>query len=543
MHFDRLDLQQLTPEYLEKLPFERIVSLCEQLRQDLMTARDRLNQNPSNSSRPSSTRAPWNRGSKNDDFEDDEDPNQLLASSEDAFKGESDDDPDDDDSDPSSPGTPPHPNNLKEGSGSPKSPVEQKRKPGKQPGAKGFGRTQKILVTKTVILKPECCKGCAKKFETDAVFQATGGYCTIDISPPDFGKIGLSGSCVKHIFGSILCECGFTTTNTPYRAEKETSWTVEMGEWRLIGPMLLAFIVFAKLRLHLTISKTQELLHYWFGISLSKGSINKALLEAGRAASCLEPEIIAALRVSGLLHVDETSWKEHKIQRWLWVAVGHQAVYFCVGPRNLEMAQKIIGDFKGILMTDGYKAYRWYKNRLRCWSHLKRKGKALEESFDNDANPFGCYVVKAFTSMQESIYKMRATKPEDRAEEAAASDALRLELLMECLKQRDAKNEKVRAFAGEVINDNQAIFRILKQPDCPLTNNSAEQALRPMVILRKISYGSKTEEGSRSIAILASATETIRVRGHIVWSFFSRLFKARRSGCSPPSLPPIFVPS
>ena len=228
------------------------------------------------------------------------------------------------------------------------------------------------------------------------------------------------------------------------------------------------------MRLHLTISKTQELLHYWFGISLSKGSISKALLEAGRAASCLEPEIIAALRVSGLLHVDETSWKEHKIQRWLWVAVGHQAVYFCVGPRNLEMAQKIIGDFKGILMTDGYKAYRWYK---------------------------------------------------------------------ECLKQRDAKNEKVRAFAGEVINDNQAIFRILKQPDCPLTNNSAEQALRPMVILRKISYGSKTEEGSRSIAILASATETIRVRGHIVWSFFSRLFKARRSGCSPPSLPPIFVPS
>ena len=207
------------------------------------------------------------------------------------------------------------------------------------------------------------------------------------------------------------------------------------------------------------------------------------------------------------------------------------------------MAQKIIGDFKGILMTDGYNAYRWYKDRLRCWSHLKRKGKALEESFDSDANSFGCYVVKAFTSMQESIYKMRAMKPEDRAGEATASDTVRIELLMECLKQRDAKNEKVRAFAGEVINDNQVIFRILKQPDCPLTNNAAEQALRPMVILRKISYGSKTEEGSHSIAILASVTETIRVRGHVVWSYFSGLFKTRRSGNSPPSLPPILVSS
>ena len=63
----------------------------------------------------------------------------------------------------------------------------------------------------------------------------------------------------------------------------------------------------------------------------------------------------------------------------------------------------------------------------------------------------------------------------------------------------------------------------LKQPDCPLTNNSAEQALRPMVILRKISYGSKTEEGSRSIAILASATETIRVRAYCLEFFFQTI--------------------
>lgn len=85
--------------------------------------------------------------------------------------------------------------------------------------------------------------------------------------------------------------------------------------------------------------------------------------------------------------------------------------------------------------------WRWenslplYKDRLRCWSHLKRKGKALEESFDNDANPFGCYVLKAFTCMHESIYKMRAMKPQDRSEEATASEAVMIELLMECLKK------------------------------------------------------------------------------------------------------------
>lgn len=547
MHFDRLDLQQLTPEYLEKLPFERIVSLCEQLRQDLITARDRLNQNPSNSSRPSSTRAPWDRGSKNDDFEDDEDPDKVIDDPSSSPNSELNDDEKEAETSASNSKNPCNQQPTEEplkGDKSKKGHEEKKRKPGKQVGSKGFGRVQRLIVTQEILLKPECCKGCEKKFEADAQFRATGGYCSIDILPPESGKIGLSGSYTKYVFGAILCECGYETASIPHRAEKEPGWTVEMGEWRLIGPKLLAFIVFSKMRLHLTISKTKELLECWFGISLSTGSISKALLEAGRAASCLEPEIISALRASGLLHVDETSWKEHKVCRWLWVAVGDQVVYFCVGPRTLEMAQKIIGDFKGRLMTDGYNAYRWYQNRGRCWSHLTRKGKALEESCDKDANTFGSYALKAFKSMQNSVYKMRDMQPKDRAEEAAASDTIRLELLMECLRQEDAKNEKARAFAGEIYNDNQAIFRVLKEPEFPPTNNAAERALRPLVILRKISYGSKTEEGSRSVAILASATETIRLRGHAVWSFFSSLFRDRRSGCSPPSLPkPISVSS
>lgn len=553
MHFERSDLQQLTLEYISNLPSERLVTLCDQLRQDLMTARDRLNQNPSNSSRPSSTLAPWDRQSKNKDFEDDENIAEIAADPDSSSKSESNADGENPDTLTSSLEDSNDQQNTDESQkrdesqkvgNSEKNGKGKKRKPGKQLGSQGFGRTQKLLVTQEIQLKPQCCKGCTKKFEADAKFQATGGYCSIDISLPEPGKIGLSGSYTKYIFGTIVCDCGYETTSTPYRVDKETGWTVEMGEWRLIGPMLLSFIVFAKLRLHLTISKTKELLECWFGISLSKGSISKALLEAGRAASSLEPEIIAALRASGILHVDETSWKEHKVCRWLWVAVGEQVVYFCVGPRTLEMAQKIIGDFKGLLMTDGYNAYRWYSNRGRCWSHLKRKGKALEESCDKDANTFGCYVMKAFTLMQDSVYKMRKMQLEDRSEEIAASDIIRIELLMECLKHSDAKNEKVRAFSGEVLNDNQAIFRVLKEPDFPLTNNAAERTLRPLVILRKISYGSKTNEGSRSIAMLASATETVRLRGHAVWSFFSGLFKARRSGCSPPSLPNhISVPS
>ena len=63
MHFDKSDLQQLTPEYIARLPPERISILFNQLREDHLRALDRLNQNPTNSSRPPSSQAPWESSS------------------------------------------------------------------------------------------------------------------------------------------------------------------------------------------------------------------------------------------------------------------------------------------------------------------------------------------------------------------------------------------------------------------------------------------------------------------------------------------------
>jgi hypothetical protein len=529
VHFDRSDLQQFTDQYIDTLHSERVRDVLKQMRQDLMSAHDRLGQNPTNSSAPSSTRKPWERNSKDSDKEQQDLVDEINRRS--AQEADSSIGPQHADNDQS------NAKDKKKSQTATTDPETKKRKPGKQHGAPGFGRTQKLAITETQIHKPTCCRGCGGTFDLHALFQATGGYCSVEIAPPEPGKIGLIGSYTKHLFGSIRCACGFETTTAPKRADKESGWSVEMGEWRLIGPKLLAFLVFAKLRLHLTISKTCELLCTWFGISLSKGCVGTALLEAGRAASCLEPELIAALRAAGLLNVDETSWKEWKITRWLWVAVSDNIAYYAVGPRSAEMAQQILGDFSGWLMTDGYCVYRSYSHRLRCWSHLERKGKALKDSWDKNASTFGSYVVDTFKALRERVYEMRKMHPDQRNAEMTCCEEERLKLTIECLRRQDTECEKTRAFAREVLNDHDAIFTVLQNPDLPLTNNLAEQKLRFMVILRKICYGSKSEEGSRAIAILASVTETLLMRGHIPWEFFTQLFRDRRSGHPPPHIP------
>jgi len=47
-----------------------------------------------------------------------------------------------------------------------------------------------------------------------------------------------------------------------------------------------------------------------------------------------------------------------------------------------------------------------------------------------------------------------------------------------------------------MLNDWDTIFTVLDHPHLPLTNNEAERALRHWVILRKLIYGTRTEQGS-----------------------------------------------
>jgi len=524
MHFNRFDLQQLTTAYVHNLSAERKEALVEQLRKDLIEAQERLNQNPSNSSRPSSSMPPWERSITPEDEE------ETQSDEGSQVNDDVEKDPVDDTAVPTGKETTkPIKDNKK----------EPKKKPGKQPGAQGFGRTQKLIVTDEVIHRAECCRGCSFELGPECPFRATGGHYTIDLELLQPGIIGIHGIYTKHIYGLVQCSCGFETTTSPNKASKEPGWIVDMGEWRLIGPQLLAFLVFLKLRLHATLSKSSELLSVWFGIKLSDGCINKALREAGRAVSYFEPELIAALKASGLIHMDETTWKEHKVTRWFWVAISENVVYYTIGPRSLEIVRKILDGYKGILMSDGYAAYRFYENRIRCWPHLERKAVALNESWDKETASFGAYAVATLESLRQSVYKMREMEPSKRTPEYEACDTQRLQFILECVQRNDSKHEPTRAFAVEILYDNAAIFRVLKEPELPLSNNAAEQALRCWVILRNMCYGSKTEEGSKAIAILASVIDTLRLQKREVWGFLATVISQRRSG-SPPS--PLLTP-
>ena len=147
------DLRQLNEERLETLQEKdsaALLQLTKHLLVDLKEARERLNQNPSNSSCPSGSQAPWFCAGDGDSTEDDEeeeaedssDKEPIESDSASSGKEESGSESSEKE-DADSNGQP----KKKAGKGRSSKP---KNKPGKQPGAQGFGRSKELIVNETL---------------------------------------------------------------------------------------------------------------------------------------------------------------------------------------------------------------------------------------------------------------------------------------------------------------------------------------------------------------------------------------------------------
>ena len=501
-------LRQIDKEYINSLSLGKLQHLSEKMLEDLREARERLNQTPENSSRPSGSLAPWEKGSKA----------QEEGQKEDAEKSENSDT-----KDKSAEGN--DANSL------PKSEPENKRKAGKQPGAKGFGHQVELPVTGEEVHKPSECSACGEIFGEDVPFYPKTGRYELDIEQKE---LGLEVTHIKHIYGSRKCTCGHETHSLPGRSDIEEGWNVEITEWHLVGPTLVALIVSLAMRMRLSRKRIQEFLDDWLGIKLCVGTINQCILECGRAVSSLEEELIAEIQKSGLLYIDETGWPENGKLKWLWVLRTATVTLYMIGKRSWDVIADVMEKFAGWLMSDGYLQYRKYGKRLRCLAHIIRKARGLSESYTPEAAIFGEKVLEIISLFITGIYKARSDPSMDLEEKFSGKLA---ELKEWSEKHRDHSHAKTKALARELLNDWEAIWTVLKYPMLPITNNLAERLLRHWVIARKINLGTRTSEGSRAYVSLASVIDTCRQRGVLPWPYIASVVAERRKGNSAPPIP------
>lgn len=525
MIFTNHDLKQVDYKYLANLPIDKLLNICFNFFQDLLEARDRLNQTPLNSSRPPASFPPWQAKPHA------ESPTVEESLPQGPERGQT--------GNASTATVPTQTNEIAESTTQKKESAEttrpsketEKKKPGKQAGAQGHGRQVELPITDVQYHRACECVACGEILTEESLFEARGGLYVLDV---EIRELGLEVTHVKHLYGYTHCSCGHITLTEPGRCQPEEGWQVQLSEWHLVGPTLASLIICLALRMRLSRRRIQELLSDWLSIKLSVGVINQTITEGGRACEPIEEQLIEEIRQSELLHADETGWKENGRLVWLWVLVTVNTTLFMIGSRSWDVIADALDGFAGWLMSDGYISYRRYAKRLRCLAHLIRKARGLSESLDGQAQQFGERTLAYISGFISEIYAARAGPEIDLSEKLADELA---NLKEWCEAHRDSTHQKTKALARELLYDWDAIWSVLVHPALPISNNRAEQALRHWIIMRKISFGTRTKEGSRAFALLASVIETCRQRGISPWTYLAQVIAQRRKGNPAPPLP------
>ena len=495
MHLSPHSLCQLDRAYLAALDEAALRVLSVKLLEDLKEARDRLNQGPENSSRPPSSRAPWERQS-----------GELEPEPAEAKSVET-------------------------------QPVEAKaaRKAGKQTGAPGIGRTQVFQAHEAQHHDPDVCAGYGQPLER-AGAVAYPGFQAVDLRWGDPARPGLTLWGVDHRYDETPCACGHRTCAEAGLGVVDPRLAgIKLSEWRWVGPGRVALIVALALRFRLSRARIQAFLGEWLGLKLSIGTIHRTIHEASAGVAPAEEELIQAVLDSDLLPADETSWPEQGQLLWLWVFTAATVTLSQVAGRGKERVENVLDGFTGWLMSDGWVAYRDCLRRLRCWAHLIRKARGLAQSCDREARACGQLVLDTLVVLMAAVYAAREGPPPiDRPTPHAPRLAA---VRTACERRQGSHHQKTPALAVELLNDWEAIFQVLSHPELPLTNNEAERALRHWVILRQRCLGTRTEGGARVFALLASVIDTCRQRGHSPWRYLEHAIADRRANQPLAALP------
>jgi transposase len=350
MYLSDHSLHQLDDAYVDSLESGELRGLSKRLLADLKEARERFNQTPNNSSRPPSSRTPWARAgatasSEGVEREPDEPEAPVKKASNEAVSSEAEQE------------------SLPETSSVETKPsaAAPARKPGKQPGAPGVGRTQVFEPNELIEHYPACCAGCGRAVEA-AGGTAYTAFQAVDLRWGEAGGPGLRWWVTHHRYHEVPCPCGHHTREAPGRGAVDP--LLAGVELRLVGPLLATLMVALSLRFRRSRARIQEFLHDWLGLDLSVGTIHPTLHEAAAAVAPAAEALIEAVRASELLHADETSWPEGGALLWLWIFVSATTTLYYIAGLGKELVTHVLAGFSGWLMTDGWFSYRDSPRRL-----------------------------------------------------------------------------------------------------------------------------------------------------------------------------------
>lgn len=282
-----------------------------------------------------------------------------------------------------------------------------------------------------------------------------------------------------------------------------------------MGPGLISAIGLLNGAYRLSLRQVQTYLQSHWGLSFSLGAISES---QGQLARWLEPlytQIGAAVRAAPVAHADETTHYHGRWRLWLWTLCTERLVYLMSHyGRGKTAAAQLLGDFAGVLVTDRLGSYNGYpaERRQLCWAHVIRNLERIGAR-PEPGGGIGQRLVRLARGVIRVVHHHRhglLSEPtyRRRIQRLRAAFQDQLHTGTQCPRQPRTVSQ-----CQALRRDEPMLWTFLDHPGLPLTNNTAERALRPYVIWRKTSFATQSLRGLAFRERILSVVGTARHLG------------------------------
>ena len=263
-----------------------------------------------------------------------------------------------------------------------------------------------------------------------------------------------------------------------------------------LGPNVVALVVELHTELGMPLEKVVRVLRTQFGLHVTKGGLVRLLHRTADAAAPAYAALREQVRCSPVVTPDETGWRVNAILHWLWAfATPETTVYAICDGRGFAEAAAVLGpDFAGVLVRDGWVAYRGFKKapHQTCLAHLLRRCKDLQA-----AHPDSPWAGAVQAVLRDGLALRDRSNAGEISEHGLASARGRLAARLGRLIDTAPPLAAAERFAKHLANEFPAVFLFLCDPSIDATNWRAEQAIRPAVVTRKVCGGNRTRARGR----------------------------------------------
>jgi transposase-like protein len=247
------------------------------------------------------------------------------------------------------------------------------------------------------------------------------------------------------------------------------------------------------------------------GLSISAGGVARQIQRMAAWQESKYDRLKALVRASPAVHMDETGWRIDGENHWLWTMLsGKATVYHMDKSRGGKVAKELLGEnFTGTLTSDFYAGYgRIECGKQKCLVHLLRE--LRETAGKHPAFESGMFYRRCRRLVKEMLLlkKKKGSMPAGSYEARGRKLERRVVELARGPDEAGWKEPQAKRLAKRLKKHPEELTRFLWHEEVEGTNNAAERAIRPAVVARKISGGSRSEKGAKATAILMSVLRT-----------------------------------